>query len=164
LRNVRNSLTKDKPYRPVTLLQAISNLFEGREVPTVLPEGIEKIERVTVEAIRIKFAEEIDKKLLSQIAEEEGYSVQRRRFAPRIMKKDVIVARVGSRSDVDGGYSLYVYLFPPEMKKISIYRKVIAEREGILDPYTERINLEKFYEFNLKVIRLVSRYVKAKSR
>jgi len=160
--NVRYSSMKRKYDRPESLLEAISDLFDGQAVLSNLSKGIEKIERVTVEATRIKIDDEVDEKLLSWIAEEEGYSIEKGSFALRVIKEGMIIARVGSKSDVGGGFDLYIYLFPPEMDEASIYTKILAEREGVLDHPTGKINLEKFYEFNLKVIKMISKYRKGK--
>lgn len=162
MRNIKGSITKDKPYRSTSLLEAVSDLFDEERAPSGLPKGIEEVERVTVEAVRIKFGDEVNQELLSRIAEEEGFSIQKGGFALRVIKKGAMIARVGSRSDFGEHFDLYVYIFPPETEKISVYRKILAEREGILDPYTGKINLEELCDFNLKAIRLVSRYIREK--
>jgi len=158
MRNVRSTATQSKRCRAANLLQAISDLFDGR-TPSGLPTGIEKIERVTLEAVRLKFEDEIDEKLLGRIAEEEGYTTEKGSFALRVVKDGTIVARVGSRSDAGAGSDLYLYLFPPEMGEISIYGRIVAQREAVLDPSTGEKNLGNLYLFNLKVIKLVSRYI-----
>jgi hypothetical protein len=158
LKNPRDPVTEEQYRRSTSLIQAISDLFEGRTASPRLPKGIEKIQRVTLEAVRIEFADKIDEELLSQIAEEEGYAVKDGTFAVRIVKQGAIIARVGSRSDAGGRYNLFVYLFPPEISRMSVYRRMQAEREGILDPSNGKIKLEKLHNFNLDVVKLASKY------
>jgi len=152
LRDLKNSVTKDKQSPSAGLLQLISDLFEGRAELSDLPDGVEKIERVTAEAVRLKLKDEVDQDLLAQIAKAEGYSVDGGSVALRVVKEGAIVARAGSTSDVGGRFDLYVYLFPPELEKMNMYRQILAEHEGILDPHTSKIDVEKSLGFNLAVI------------
>jgi len=159
--SVKDTITQGEPRRSGSLLQSISDLFDGK-ASSVLPAGIEKIERATIEAVRVRFEDKIDEELLARIAVEEGYVTEKGSFALRVVKDGAIVARAGSRSDVGGRFDLYIYLFPPEMGKISVYRKVVAHREGILEPSTSKVSFENLYRFNLNVITLVSRYIEEK--
>jgi hypothetical protein len=158
---VVNETTRSKIERGTpTILEAISNLFDERKSPSRLPLGVEAVERPTIEAIRIKFRDEIDEETLTRIALREGYRVESGDFTPRIRDREVIVARIGSRSDVGGRHDLYIYPFPPEIGKLSMYRRAIALRRGIIDLKTGRVNLRRLHRFNLKIIRLVSLYIK----
>lgn len=148
---------------PMNLLEAISDLFEGK-APTNLPSGVEKVERVTPESVRIKFFDEVDDGLLSRIADEEGYIVRAKGFTPRIIEKGTIVVRVGSRSDPGRRCDVYLYLFPPEKSQMSTYRRIVAQREGVLNPETGEINLEKLYGYNLRIIKLIERYRRERYR
>lgn len=163
LENLRdvNEATKSKIERDApTILEAVSNLFDEGKPPPRLPLGVEAIERSTIEAVRIKFRDEIDEKVLTRIALREGYRVESGGFTPRIMDREAIVARVGGRSDIGGRHDLYIYPFPPEIERLSMYRRAIAMRRRIIDPETGRVNLKKIHRFNLKIIRLVSLYIK----
>jgi len=73
---------------------------------------------------------------------------------------DTLTLNPVSESDAGDRSVLYLYLFPPEMGEISVYRKVVAEREGVLHPSTDAVNLEKLHGYNLEVIRLVSKYLR----
>jgi len=159
--SVKDTITQGEPCRSGSLLQSILDLFDGK-APSDFPAGIGKIERATIEAVRVKFEDETDEELLARIAKEEGYATEKGSFALRVVKDGAIVARAGSRSDVGGRFDLYVYLFPPEMGKISVYQKVVARREGVLEPSTGKVSFENLYRFNLKVISLVSRYIEEK--
>jgi len=143
-----------------TILEALSRLFEEGRPPARLPPGVEVIERPTVEAVRIKFKDEIDEDILTRIAFKEGYKVDVGGFTPRIRDRELIVARVGSKSDLGGRRDLYIYLFPPEIERLSTYRRAIAARRGIINPKTGKANLRRLHQFNLKVVRLVSLYIK----
>lgn len=158
----RDPITKEQRSRSTSLMQAISDLYDGKKVPNNLPDGVEKIERATTEAVRLKLHDKVDGELLSEIAEAEGYTVEKGSFAPRVIKDGEIIARIGSKSDAGGSRDLYLYLFPPETETISVYRKVVAEREGILDPSCGTVDLERLISFNLRVITLASKYLKKK--
>ena len=145
-----------------SLFDVISELFDKDRQPQDLPLGVEKVERITPESVRINFSDEVDCGLLTRIAEDEGYIVESGSIAPRIMKKGTIVARVGSQSDPGRRRDLFIYLIPPAEEQMSMYRKVVAAREGVLDLRTGRIDYEKFYHFNLRVIRLAEKYRRAK--
>jgi len=144
----------------VNLLEILSRLIENHDPPKNLPKGIVRIERVTIEATRIQFTEKINTNLITRIAKEEGYEVKEGDFPPRIIDEGIIIARVGSPSDPGGEQDLYIYPFPPEMERLSIYRRILAIKKGIIDPETESINLEKLHNFNLRIVRFVSRYIR----
>ena len=150
--------------RETSLLEVVSKIFSEERVVLAsnLPPGVERVERVTVEAVRIKLSEKVDEDLLSSVSREEGYQVVKGEFSLRVLRRGAIIARVGSRSDPDGSFDLYVYPIPPKLDGLSIYRRILAEREGVVDPKTGKINLEKFYDFNMGIIRLVNKYLKRK--
>jgi len=152
---------KDESSR--TLLDIISGLFEddGSSFQD-LPLGVEKVERITLDSIRINFSDEVDCELLTRIAEDEGYIVKSESIAPRIIERGTIVARVGSRSDPGRRRDLFLYLIPSDEKRMSMYRRVVAARKGVLDIETGRIDYERFYQYNLRIIRLMERYRKEK--
>ncbi len=158
--SAKDSVLEDNYCCSVSLLQAISDLFDLKAAPMFLPEGIMKIERVTFEAIRIEFRDKIDEELLSRIAKEEGCATEKGSFPLRVVKNGTIIARVGSESDIGGHFDLYLYLFPPEMEKISLYSKLVAKREDVLDRSTGEIDLENLHRFNFKVIKVANRYIK----
>jgi len=160
LDSAKDSVLEDDYCRSVSLLQAISDLFDFNATSMFLPKGIAKIERVTIEAIRIEFHDKIDEGLLSRIAKEEGFATEKGSFPLRVVKNGTIIVRVGSESDIGGGFDLYLYLFPAEMQKISLYTKLVAEREDILDRSTGEINLGNLHKFNLKVVKMANRYTK----
>lgn len=141
-----------------SLLEVISELFNAEDSFFDPPSGVEKVERVTFDAVRIKFVEKVDRDLLYRVASEEGYIVEAGYFAPRVIDKGTIVARVGSQSDPGGESDMFIYLFPPFVEQMSMYRKVVGARDGVLDSESGRIDLERFYECNLRVIRLVEKY------
>lgn len=152
---------KDKSTR--TLFDVISELFdEGGSLSQDLPLGVEKIERITIDSIRINFSEEIDCELLTRIAEDEGYIVKSQSASPRVIDKGTIVARVGSRSDPGKRRNLFLYLIPSNEKRMSMYRRIVAARKGVLDIETGSIDYERFYQYNLRIIRLTERYRKEK--
>ena len=152
---------KDESSR--TLLDIISGLFEdGGSSFQDLPLGVEKVERITLDSIRINFSDEVDCELLTRIAEDEGYIVKSESVAPRVIDRGTIVARVGSRSDPGRRRDLFLYLIPSDEKRMSMYRRVVAARKGVLDIETGRIDFERFYQYNLKIIRLMERYRKEK--
>ncbi len=148
----------------VSLLEAISEILGGGGafLKSNLPPGVESVERVTAEAVRIKLSEKVDEDLLSSIAREEGYQVVKGEFPLRVLRRGAIMVRVGSRSDPDGRFNLYIYPIPPKLDGLSMYRRILAEREGVVDPETGKINLERFYDFNMGIIRLVNKYLKRK--
>jgi len=45
---------------------------------------------------------------------------------------------------------------------MSMYRRIVAVRKGVLDIGTGSIDYERFYQYNLKIIRLTERYRKEK--
>lgn len=145
-----------------SLLDVISELFGGEDSSFDLPVGVEEFTRVTPEAVRIRFSDEVDCDLLCSVAAEEGYVIKAGTFSPRLMDKGTIVARVGSRSDPGGACNIFIYLLPPVVEQMSTYRKVTAVQVGVLDPETGKMNLEKFYEYNLRLIRLVEKYRKGR--
>ena len=158
--NSGNPVTQDQHRRSISLIEAVSDLFDGKTDTSNLPEGIKKIERVTREAVMIRFESKVDEELLSQIAEEEGYTIKKGPYSLRVVKEGAIIVRVGSESDAGGRSDLYLYLFPPETAKIGVYRRVVAEREGVLRPSTGAVNLEKLHGYNLEVIRLASMFLR----
>ncbi|MFQ6095462.1 MAG: hypothetical protein ACE5NN_04900 [Candidatus Bathyarchaeia archaeon] len=145
-----------------SLFDIISNLFDEQSSSLDLPVGVEKVERITSDCIRINFSEEVDCELLTGISEEEGYVVKSEKIAPRVIDKGTIVARVGSRSDPGRRRDLFIYLIPPDEEQMSVYRKVVAAREDVLDLKTGRMNYEEFYRYNLRIIRLAERYRREK--
>ena len=150
---------KDESTR--TLLDVISGLFEdGGSLSQDLPLGVEKVEKITLDSIRINFSDEVDCELLTRIAEDEGYIVKSESVAPRVIDKGTIVARVGSRSDPGRRRDLFLYLIPSDEERMSMYRRVVAARKGVLDIETGRIDYERFYQYNLRIIRLMERYRK----
>ncbi|MDH5441151.1 MAG: hypothetical protein OEZ48_04400 [Candidatus Bathyarchaeota archaeon] len=152
---------KDESTR--TLLDVISGLFEdGGSLSQDLPLGVEKVEKITLDSIRINFSDEVDCELLTRIAEDEGYIVKSESVAPRVIDKGTIVARVGSRSDPGRRRDLFLYLIPSDEERMSMYRRVVAARKGVLDIETGRIDYERFYQYNLRIIRLMERYRKEK--
>ena len=152
---------KDESSR--TLLDIISGLFEdGGSSFQDLPLGVEKVEKITLDSIRINFSDEVDCELLTRIAEDEGYIVKSESVAPRVIDRGTIVARVGSRSDPGRRRDLFLYLIPSDEKRMSMYRRVVAARKGVLDIETGRIDYERFYQYNLRIIRLMERYRKEK--
>ena len=152
---------KDESSR--TLLDIISGLFEdGGSSFQDLPLGVEKVEKITLDSIRINFSDEVDCELLTRIAEDEGYIVKSESVAPRVIDRGTIVARVGSRSDPGRRRDLFLYLIPSDEKRMSMYRRVVAARKGVLDMETGRIDYERFYQYNLRIIRVMERYRKEK--
>lgn len=160
MKKPRNSVAEEQRRYSTSLIQAISDVFKSKAAIPGLPKGVEKIERVTLEAVGIRLTDKVDEELLSQIAEDEGYAFERGTWPLRVIKEGAIIARVGSRSDAGGRLNLYIYPFPPEMERISVYRRMLAEREGILDPSLPKIDLERLHEFNLQLMKLVNRYLK----
>jgi len=160
LSSPRDPITRERRSHPTSLIQAISDLYDGKTATNNLPKGIERIERATIEAVRLKLVDNVDGELLSEIASAEGYTVDKGSFAPRVTKEGEIIARIGSKSDAGGSRDLYLYLFPPETERISVYRKVVGEREEILDPSSGMVDLERLISFDLRVITLASKYLK----
>jgi len=144
-----------------SLLDAISELFQGQSSSVNLPLGVKKIERVTSEAVRIQFKDKVDQNLLCHLAYEEGYLVQKGDFTPRVVDKGTIVARVGSQSDPGKKQNIFIYLIPRKKEEMSTYTKAIALRNGVLNRETAEIDSTKSSKHNLKVIRLVERYRKS---
>lgn len=145
-----------------SILEVVSELLDGKELPSNLPSGVEKVERVTSEAIRIELADQVDYDLLYRVAAEEGYGIKAGGFAPRVVDKGRIVARVGSESDPGGRRDIFIYLLPPTADEMSMYTRAIAIRDGVLNAETGKINSERFYQYNLRVVRLVENYRKVK--
>ncbi|MEM1507709.1 MAG: hypothetical protein QXU02_06115 [Candidatus Bathyarchaeia archaeon] len=142
------------------LLEVISRIFEGGEYLGILPEGVVGVDLVTPEIVRVTFVDKVDHNLFYEIAVKEGFSVDAQGYAPRIVDKGNIVARIGSRSDPGAERSIFMYLFPSSAEAMSIYMRATAVRLGVLNPENGRINVEKLLKYNLKVIGLVERYRK----
>ena len=70
--------SKDSVF--MNLFEAVSSLFEKKAL-TKFPLGVEEVEMVTPESVRVKFFDEVDEDLLARIADEEGYVVAF--FSPR---------------------------------------------------------------------------------
>ena len=148
------------PYKAIGLLDVISSLIERGGYFGRLPVGVRSVEMVTPESIRVMFIDRVDHNLLYQVAIKSGFSVDARGYAPRIIDKGNIVARVGSRSDPGADRNIFIYIFPASTNLMSMYTRVIAARHGILNPSTNKINMEKLLKYNLKVIGLVEKYRK----
>ncbi|MBS7648117.1 MAG: hypothetical protein QXK89_07505 [Candidatus Bathyarchaeia archaeon] len=148
--------------RAVSLLDVISRLFESGEYFGDLPAGVINVELITSEAVRVMFVDKVDCDLFCIIAVEEGYSIDARGYAPRIIDRGNIIARVGSRSDPGADRNIFIYLFPTSPGAMSMYMKAAAIRFGILNPATNKINMEKLLKHNMKVIRLIERYRKTR--
>jgi hypothetical protein len=145
-----------------TLLDVISDVFAENRSHFDPPIGVERVEKVDSDVIRVQFIDDVDYDLLCREAIKEGYRVEMGRFAPRVVYKGTIIARVGSESDLAKGRSIFIYLIPSSRRKMSTYRGVTAVRHGVMDPRTGRVNLAKFFQYNLKVIRLLERYRRAR--
>jgi len=143
-----------------TLLDAISEVFAESDEPSNLPMGVEQVEKIDSDVVRVQFIDEVDCNLLCKEAIREGYGVAGNGFTPRIVHKGTIIARVGGRSDPAKQRSIFIYLIPSDKKEMNTYREVVAVRHGVLDPRTGLINSEKFLKYNLRVIRLLERYRK----
>jgi len=148
--------------RKGTMLGVISDIFAKNISFFDPPLGVEQIEKINSDAIRIQFVDDVDCDLLCREAIKEGYHVERGRFTPRIIYNGTIIARVGSESDPAKQRSIFIYLIPFDKKEMSTYREVTAIRHGIIDPRTDHVNFEKFLRYNLRVIRLLERYRKTK--
>ena len=148
--------------RKGTLLGVISDVFAENTSSFDPPLGVEKVEKVDSDVIRIQFTDDVDCDLFCREAIKEGYRVEQGIFAPRIICKGSIIARVGSRSDPEKRRSVFIYLIPFDRREMSTYREVVAVRHGVIDPRTGRVNFEKCLQYNLKVIRLLERYRKTK--
>jgi len=146
--------------RKGTLLGVISDIFAENASSFDPPVGVELIEKVNSDTVRVQFIDDVDCDLLCREAIKEGYRVERGRFTPRIIYDGTIIARVGSQSDPAKQRSIFIYLIPFDEGEMNMYRKVAAVRHGVMDPRTGRMNFEKFLEYNLKVIRLLERYRK----
>ena len=144
--------------RRVTLLDVISEVYAENELSFDPPLGVELVEKINSDVIRIQFIDDVDCDLLCREAIKEGYRAERGRFTARIIYKGTIIARVGSESDFAKKRSLFIYLIPFDRREMNTYREVTAIRHGVMNPRTGRVNLEKAFQFNLKVIRLVERY------
>mgnify|MGYP000008669835 CR=1 FL=1 len=151
------------PYGAVGLLDVISSLIESGGYFGRLPVGVKSVEMVTSESVRVMFIDRVDYDLLYRIAVKSGFSVNARGYSPRIIDdKGNIVARVGSRSDPGADRNIFIYIFPASTGLMSMYMRVIATRYGILNPSTNKINVEKLLKYNLKVIGLVEKYRKSR--
>jgi len=144
----------------VSLLDVILDLIEKGAYSGFLPKGVSHVEVMTPEAIRVMFIEKVDCNLLQQIALKNGFSINVGRHGLRIEDRGHIIARVGSRSDPGGDRDIFIYLFPSSPELMSMYMRATAIRFGILDSSASRINVEKFINYNLKVIGLVEKYRK----
>ncbi len=144
------------------MLDVISDVFAEGASSFDPPLGVELVEKVDSDVIRIQFVDEVDCDLLCREAVKEGYRIERGSFAPRILHNGAIIARVGSRSDPKSQRSIFIYLIPFDGKGMSVYRKVVAARHGVIDPRTSRVNPERCLRYNLKVIRLLERYRKTR--
>jgi len=142
------------------LLDVISDVFAENTSSFDPPLGVERVEKIDFDVIRVQFIDDVDCDLFCREAVKRGYRVEKGRFAPRIIWKGTIIARVGSRSDPAKQRSIFIYLIPFDKKKMSTYREVAAIRHGIIDPRTGLVNFEKFLQYNLKVIKLVEGYRK----
>jgi len=147
-------------HRRGTLLDVISDVFAESTSSFNPPLGVEKVEKIDSDVIRIQFLDDVDCDLLCREAIKRGYHVERGRFAPRIIWKGTIIARVGSRSDPAKRRSVFIYLIPFNRREMNAYREVAAIRHGILNPRTGRLNFERFLRYNLNVISLLESYRK----
>jgi len=145
-----------------TLIGVISDVFAEEASSFDLPIGVEWIEKVGSDVIRIQFVDDVDCDLLCREAVKEGHRVEKGSFTPRIICKGTIIARVGSKSDLKKKRSIFIYLIPFDRKEMSTYREVVAVRHGVIDPRTGLVNYEKCLRYNLKVIRLLERYRKTR--
>ncbi|RLI13282.1 hypothetical protein DRO35_00660 [Candidatus Bathyarchaeota archaeon] len=153
---------KTMKKRRGTLLDAISDIFVGKTPIFKPPLGVEEIEKIDSDIVRIQFVDDIDCDLLCKEAIKEGYTVKRGWFTPRIIWDGTIIARVGGESDMTGQRSVFTYLIPPNEKEMSTYRRIVAIQHEVLDQRTNRINSEKFLWYNLRVIKLLENYRKTK--
>ena len=144
------------------MLGVISDVFAENASSFDLPLGVERIEKVNSDVIRVQFIDDVDCGLLCREAIKEGYCIAKGEFTPRIICNGTIIARVGSESDSAKQRSIFIYLIPFDEKEMNTYRKVAAVRHGVMDPRTSHMNFEKFLEYNVKVIRLLDRYRKAR--
>jgi len=142
------------------LLDVISDVFAENKSSFDPPIGVEQVEKIDSDIIRIQFIDDVDCDLLCREATKRGYHVERGSFAPRIIWKGTIIARVGSRSDPAKRRSVFIYLIPLSRREMSTYREVAAIRHGVLNPRTGRVNFEKFLRYNLNVIKLLESYRK----
>lgn len=109
-----------------SLLDVVSELFEGESLLFNPVLGVEIVERVTSEAVRIEFVDKVDYDTLRMVAAEEGYLIKSGSFTPRITDKGVIIARVGSQSDPEREHNLFIYLIPPDEKQMTTYTRTVA--------------------------------------
>jgi len=149
-------------HKKITLLDVISDIFANGKSSFKLPSGVELIEKVDSDVIRVQFVDDVDCNLLCKEAIKEGFRVEKGRFTPRIIYNGTIIARVGSESDPAKQRSIFVYLIPFNRREMSTYREVVAIRHGIMNARTGRINFEKFLQFNFRVIKLLERYRKSR--
>ncbi|MCX8171727.1 MAG: hypothetical protein N3E47_07195 [Candidatus Bathyarchaeota archaeon] len=140
------------------LLEVISRIFESGEYFGALPDGVISVDLITPEIVRVTFIDKVDFNLFCEIAIGEGYSIDAQGYAPRIVDKGNIVARIGGRSDPGAERSVFLYLFPASVEAMSMYMKAVAMRLGVLNSEAGKINIEKLLRYNLKVIGLVEKY------
>jgi len=145
-----------------TLLDVISDIFAEKTSLFEPPLGVEDVEKVDSDIMRVQFISDIDCDLLCREAIKEGYTVRRGWFTPRIIWNGTIIARVGSKSDRARRRNIFIYLIPPNAEEMSTYRKVVAIQHGVLDPRTNKVDPEKFLWYNLRIIKLLENYRKAK--
>jgi len=145
-----------------TLLDVVSDVFAEKTSSFDSPIGVERVEKVGSDVIRIQFIDDVDCDLLCREAIKEGHRVEKGSFTPRIIYNGAIIARVGSESDPKKRRSIFIYLIPFDKEEMSTYREVVAVRCGVMDPRTGRVNAEKCLQYNLMVIRLLERYRKTR--
>ena len=144
------------------MLGVISDVFAEKTSSFDPPIGVELVEKVDSDVIRIQFMDDVDCNLLCREAVKEGCRVEKGIFTPRIIYNGAIIARVGSESDPAKRRSIFIYLIPFDEKEMNAYREVVAVRCGVMNPRTGRVNPEKCLQYNLRVIRLLERYRKAR--
>jgi len=157
LRRVVDNVTT-RCTRFMTLIEAILSMMDGyvyRDSPLY---GVSEINIINRNTVRVTFRDKIDCNILSSIALGEGYTVDSGSYKPRVMDRGTIIIRVGSRSDKGGDRSLFVYLIPPSIDSMNMYDKCIASMQGILDMDGNRIDLERFINYNLRILKVVERY------
>ncbi|MCD6325523.1 hypothetical protein J7L97_04460 [Candidatus Bathyarchaeota archaeon] len=71
--------------RKGTLLGVISDIFAENASSFDPPVGVELIEKVNSDTVRVQFIDDVDCDLLCREAIKEGYRVERGRFTPRII-------------------------------------------------------------------------------
>lgn len=139
------------------LLEAILFILDENVYEDLLPYGVNEIEVIGHNIVRVTFRDKIDCKLLSSIALSEGYTIDYGSYKLRILDRGIIVARVGSRSDKGGGRSIFLYLMPASIDAMNLYDRCVATIYGILDEEGE-IDLDKLVDYNLRILRIVDKY------